>query len=135
MESIKRKICLFLGVQCCLRTCSDILSAPDSKSNDGFICITYILNNVSRCELIDIMLSLSNGKFINHKKVKLIKTNKFTLDTNSGMIVVDGELINYKKLMLNVIRQIVNFKIIVVFQNCFIIMLCRLLMQLLIMMM
>ena len=97
METIKGKFVYFWACNVAY-TCSDILSAPDSKSNDGFIYITYILNNVSRCELINIMLSLSNGKFINHKKVKLIKTNKFTLDTNSGMIVVDGELINYKKI-------------------------------------
>ena len=42
--------------------------------------------------------SLSSGKFIEHPKVKYIKTNKFQLEVDSGMIVVDGERTNYKKI-------------------------------------
>ena len=86
-------------------TCSNVLSAPGAKSNDGLIYITYILNNVSRCELINILLSLSSGKFIQHPKVKSIKTNKFNLNTKKGMIVIDGELVEHKKINVECISD------------------------------
>ena len=51
-------------------------------------------------ELINIMLSLASGKFIKHPKVNYIKTTEFTLNTEKGMIVVDGELINHNKIQV-----------------------------------
>jgi len=70
---------------------SNAMSSPYSKKDDGLIYITYIMGNVSRFELTEIMLSLSSGKFIEHPKVKYVKTTKFWLKTNSGIIVIDGE--------------------------------------------
>ena len=78
----------------------NVHSAPGSHSQDGYIYISYILKNVSRCELINIMLSLASGKFIEHPKVNYIKTTEFTLDTKKGMIVIDGELINHNKIQV-----------------------------------
>ena len=74
----------------------DTLSAPGAKCNDSLIHISYILDDVSRCELIKIILSLSSGKFIDHPKVVYISTSKFELEIDSGMIVIDGEKINDK---------------------------------------
>ena len=69
-------------------------ASPHSKSDDGYIFISYILAPVSRCELLKIMLNFDNGTYINHSKVKYVKTKGFSLEKSDGKIVIDGELID-----------------------------------------
>ena len=54
------------------------------------------------------MLDLSSGKFINHPKVEYIKTKKFKLEIEDGMIVVDGEKIDLKKIEVENLNNSLN---------------------------
>jgi diacylglycerol kinase family enzyme len=78
---------------------SDCYSAPGAKLDDGWIYISYVLNNVSRIELAKIALSLSSGEFIKHPKVHYIKTKSFILETKNGLMVIDGEPIPNEKII------------------------------------
>ena len=69
---------------------------------DGYIYISYILNDVNRVELTKIMLALEDGSFINHEKVHYIKTKNFRLEIENGMIVIDGELTHFKNINCNI---------------------------------
>jgi len=66
-------------------------SSPKSVSDDRCIYLTYILAPISRCALLRIMLSFDSGKYINHPNVCYIACKKFLLQTENGLIVVDGE--------------------------------------------
>ena len=70
--------------------------------SDGYIYISYILDNVSRIELGKIMLGLEDGSFIDHEKVHYIKTKHFRLEIVDGMIVVDGEKTHFKNIDCNI---------------------------------
>lgn len=77
---------------------SETFSSPLSKKDDGYMHIMYIENNISRWEMIKILLSLDNGTYIHKSKVKIIKTKHFKLETKEGMICIDGELINNRNI-------------------------------------
>ena len=47
---------------------SNTFSSPSSRTNDGYIYISYITDNVSRFDLIKIMLKLSSGALFNIQK-------------------------------------------------------------------
>ena len=49
-------------------------SSPKSLMTDGYIYISYILDDVNRIELAATMLGLEDGSFIEHEKVHYIKT-------------------------------------------------------------
>ncbi len=84
---------------------STTFSSPKSKKDDGWIYISYILNNISRYELMKIILSLSSGKFINNPNVHYIKTKKFKLETKSGIITIDGERANLNTIDVSIIPK------------------------------
>jgi len=73
-------------------------SSPLSKLDDGYMYISYILAPISRIELTKVMLKLNSGEFIYHPNVKYIKTKKFELNIDDGMIVIDGEREYCKKI-------------------------------------
>mgnify|MGYP000005585543 CR=1 FL=1 len=73
---------------------SNCHSAPGAKMDDGFIYISYVLDDVTHYELAKIAMSLSTGNFIKHPKVHYIKTRSFSLETNGGLLVIDGEPLN-----------------------------------------
>ena len=77
---------------------SDVTIFPDAKLNDNKIHLAFVFNDVSRIDLIKILLGLSDGSYLSHDKVHYFKVDKFNLDTLDGKIVVDGELLNVRNI-------------------------------------
>ena len=77
---------------------SDVTIFPDAKFNDNKIHLAFVYNDVSRIDLIKILLGLSDGSYLQHEKVHYFKVDKFNLETIDGKIVVDGELLNVRNI-------------------------------------
>lgn len=73
-------------------------SSPGARFDDGYIHISFMMMPVSRYELFQMLWNIDSGKFINHPKVQYIRTSEFSLKTDNGKIVVDGELIDCKNI-------------------------------------
>jgi sphingosine kinase len=73
-------------------------SSPGAKFDDGYIHISFMMMPVSRYELFQMLWNIDSGKFIELPKVEYIKTSEFSLKTDNGKIVIDGELSNYKNI-------------------------------------
>ena len=86
---------------CSYNTCS----SPNSLLNDGYIYLNYIKYPISRIKLAKLMLQLSTGTYISDPSVKYIKTKQFSLEIKNGLLVVDGELINSKKINVSLIPR------------------------------
>lgn len=84
-------------------------SSPYSKLDDGYVYISYVLDDINYIEYINFMLELDSGKFIHNKKVHYIKTKQFQLITENGIIVVDGEKIKEKELNVKVVPKKIKF--------------------------
>ena len=80
----------FWACNCSWPSCNTCAS-PLSKMDDGYMYISYILLPINRCKLLSILLKMNNGEYVYDKNVKYIKTKKFSLETKTGTIVIDGE--------------------------------------------
>lgn len=85
---------------------SETFSSPLSKKDDGFIHIIYILEGISRYEMVKILLNLDNGTYIHNPNVKIIKTTHFKLVAKNGTICMDGELMNEKTIECKYTKKI-----------------------------
>ena len=77
---------------------TDTHSFPGARINDGKICISYVMDDVTRYEITMILLGLNDGSYINHPKVHYIYVDNFELKIKDGKIVVDGEFIKEKEI-------------------------------------
>jgi sphingosine kinase len=75
---------------------STMYTAPERTLSDGFMDVTYI-TDTSRCELIDMLLNLDNGKpFHPPKSVVRVKALAFRLEPlDDGILSLDGEVVEY----------------------------------------
>lgn len=83
----------------------DVLNSPSSYIDDKYIHISYITENISRFNLIKVFLTLSSGNYVNYPYVQYIKTKRFKLCTNSGLIVVDGEPIMQNDIDVEIVEN------------------------------
>ena len=73
-------------------TSSSTISSPNSKHNDGYIYLSYLVQPVTTYELLQLLLSLEDGSYIN--KLNYLRTKKFRLTPikSSNLIYdFDGE--------------------------------------------
>lgn len=84
---------------------TDVKCAPGAKIDDNKIHVTYIKSNVSRCELISMMIHFGTEKFFSNKNVVKIEVDKFKLETYGGQIVVDGERLNTKAIDVKILKE------------------------------
>ena len=83
----------------------DVFISPDIKFDDGFHHIVLIRNNITRWELLWILLELDKGNIMKHPKVICIKTNEYIINVDSndeGIITIDGENIGYENIHVKV---------------------------------
>jgi len=73
---------------------------PYAKLNDDYIHITYLLEPVSRYELLNILISLESGEHVN--KLSYVKTKQFILEPDEGLLMIDGETNNLEKIEVKV---------------------------------
>lgn len=71
-------------------------SGPGKKMDDGMFQI-YVVQGISRCELLQLLISFDSGDHINHPKVKTYKAKAYRLEplTDQGIFTLDGEVIEY----------------------------------------
>jgi len=80
----------------------DTIIAPESKVDDGLIDISYIIGPISRCELLQLFVTMDTK----HPKLRRIRTKEFRLTTENGLIVVDGEQIKEKEIDVTNLQKI-----------------------------
>ena len=82
----------------------DVFISDEINFDDGYHHLVLIRNNVSRIELLWILLDLENGNILNHPKVIHIKTKQYRIKIDSnqkGIVTVDGENIGYTDIHVN----------------------------------
>jgi diacylglycerol kinase (ATP) len=67
-----------------------LLITPDAKVDDGSLDL-FILNSISRLELIKLFPSVYEGKHITHPAVEIIQAKKVTLESPGMPAYSDGE--------------------------------------------
>lgn len=80
--------------------CHDVFVRPDSKLDDGHICISYLTGNVSRFTLLRMLLSLEKGGCM--KYLTNIRTKNFTLVPLRGTMMLDGEKIKAQSIHMEI---------------------------------
>ena len=82
---------------------------PKGKYNDGKMDI-FISCATNRRELINYLITLLKGKHLNHKQVKHIVTDKFTLITDNEIEGnLDGESLKTTKFEMSIIPKAITF--------------------------
>lgn len=84
-------------------------SSKLSKLNDGYIYISYILEPLNRCKLLQVLLKMNKGEYVFDKNVKYIKTKQFNLQTRDGKIVIDGELKDLRNINCKLIPNKIKY--------------------------
>ncbi len=79
---------------------ASIYSGPDSFLNDGLFQIFAVKDDVTRTDLIQLLIDFDTGKHVNHPKINRYFTKAYRLvpdiDNNSnGIYTLDGEVIEY----------------------------------------
>ena len=84
---------------------SDLLAAPESKLDDGLIYLTFIRAPMSRGRLVQLMLSMENGSYLQHEGQELVKVKAFRLEPleSKGTLSVDGEVVDYGPIQAQVL--------------------------------
>ncbi|NBY43240.1 MAG: sphingosine kinase [Micrococcales bacterium] len=67
-----------------------LLITPEAQVNDGFLDL-FILNSISRMELIKLFPTVYEGKHVTHPAVEIIRAKKVTLESAGMPAYSDGE--------------------------------------------
>lgn len=78
---------------------ASVLSGPNKKMNDGAFTV-YVIQNMSRLELLGVMLAADNGNHVYNSKVRVFQCNEYIVDpiSKEGLYSLDGEVVEYGKL-------------------------------------
>ena len=81
-----------------------IHSGPGVRLDDGVFTVA-IVQEMSRWEMLELLLSIDSGDHVNHPKVKLFKCTEYTLEplTEQGIYSLDGEVVPYGLLQAKVL--------------------------------
>jgi sphingosine kinase len=73
-------------------------SGPGVRLDDGVFTI-YVVRNMSRCEMLQLLIDVDNGDHVKHVNVEVFKASSYCLeparDSNDGVYSLDGEVIEY----------------------------------------
>ena len=89
----------------------NIKAAPNANLSDSAIDILLIRQGVSRWELIQIFLSISQGNHLSLPYVEYYKVSCFRLEplTSRGILAVDGEQVDYSLIQMKVMNGVTLF--------------------------
>tara|TARA_A100001015_G_C15020252_1_gene727610 strand:+ start:73 stop:972 length:900 start_codon:yes stop_codon:yes gene_type:complete len=73
-------------------TSKSSITSPYSRHDDGFIYLSYLTEPTSTFTLLQILLGLEDGSYIN--KLNYVKTKWFRLSPETGIYDIDGEKID-----------------------------------------
>jgi diacylglycerol kinase family enzyme len=84
---------------------SSVHSGPGVKLDDGLFTV-IVATNLSRFEILQLLLAVEDGSHVNHEKVKVYKALSYRLepsDTTRGLFSLDGELVEYGPIQASVL--------------------------------
>lgn len=92
---------------------SDVFFAPESRLSDGLIYLVIIRSGVSRHQLLNFMLSLNTGTHLPMGEdpfIKVVACRAFRIEPQSsdGILVVDGERVDYGPIQAEVMPGLIN---------------------------
>ncbi|KAH8256528.1 hypothetical protein KR038_000729, partial [Drosophila bunnanda] len=92
---------------------SDVFFAPASRLSDGLIYLVIIRSGVSRHQLLNFMLSLNTGTHLpigEDPFIKVVACRAFRIEPHSsdGILVVDGERVDYGPIQAEVMPGLIN---------------------------
>ncbi|XP_020818653.1 sphingosine kinase 1 [Drosophila serrata] len=92
---------------------SDVFFAPESRLSDGLIYLVIIRSGVSRHQLLNFMLSLNTGTHLpigEDPFIKVVACRAFRIEpqTSDGILVVDGERVDYGPIQAEVMPGLIN---------------------------
>ena len=83
-------------------------SGPGVTLDDGVITL-MIIRDCSRCELLNLLLTIDEGKHVNEDKVEIVKAYAYRLEPvvygndSDGIYSLDGEVVEYGPIQASVI--------------------------------
>ena len=86
----------------------DAIVYPDAKYDDGYMYCMFAEGNLSMSDMISILLKLEDGSYLSHKKISVVRTRAFQLESANGcdLMAVDGELWNTATTQVQLHRQL-----------------------------
>ena len=71
-------------------------SGPGVRLDDGLFTI-FVVESMSRCEMLQLLLAIDDGQHIHHPKVQRYQCNAYRLEpkTPKGLYSLDGESVDY----------------------------------------
>jgi len=92
---------------------SDVFFAPESRLDDGLIYLVIIRRGVSRHQLLNFMLNLNAGTHLpigEDPFIKVVPCRAFRIEPSSsdGILVVDGERVEYGPIQAEVMPGLIN---------------------------
>ncbi|GAB4541206.1 MAG: hypothetical protein Tsb0014_32920 [Pleurocapsa sp.] len=86
----------------------DLNTAPHAKLDDGAMDVLIVRRGASRRQLLKAFLSCSQGKHISLPYVEYYQVMSFKLEplTDKGILVVDGEPVDYAPIQMNIMPQL-----------------------------
>lgn len=82
-------------------------TSPESRPDDGYIYISYLLEPTRSWNLLQILLNLDNGEYINRLKYKKCKSFKF--EPSNGIYDIDGERFDIEPIEVSINPRSLNF--------------------------
>lgn len=81
-----------------------IYSGPGVRLDDGIFTIA-VVQEMSRLEMVDLLLGIDSGAHYKHPKVKVFRCKEYTLEplTEQGIYSLDGEVVPYGKIAAEVL--------------------------------
>ena len=92
---------------------SDLIMAPEARLNDGLIHLALIHSGITKQQLFSLMTALETGSHIDSVSpfVEMVKVLAFRMEPDQnkeGIIMVDGEKVDYAPLQAQVLPGICN---------------------------
>ena len=83
----------------------DMNVTPHARLNDGLMDVLVMRKPTSRIELLTALLRCGQGKHLSLPHMEYYKVRSFRLEplTNDGILVVDGEPVDYSPIAMQVI--------------------------------
>lgn len=87
---------------------ADFVGHPNVHLGSGDITILYMLDDTTRWDLVTMMLEGGSGNWVNHHRMLVIKAKAYRIEPlcSSGVITIDGEVIEYGATQTEVHRHV-----------------------------
>ena len=86
----------------------DMNVTPYARLDDGAIDILIMRQGTSRLELLQVLLRCGKGEHLDLPHMEYYKVRSFCLEplTSKGLLVVDGELVEYSPIKMQIISNL-----------------------------